>query len=93
MTKFEVLVSKEAVSVFDGLTRNAEERMKEYLARLGEDPFQARPDADIKRLNGGQDPPLFQLRVGDYRAIYFVVGSQVRMTEVLHRSKAYRGVD
>ena len=92
MTKFEVLVSQEAVSVLDGLTRNARERMKEQLARLGDDPFRARPSADIKGLKGGQDPPLFRPRVGDYRAIYFVVGSQVQVTEVLHRSKAYRGV-
>jgi mRNA-degrading endonuclease RelE of RelBE toxin-antitoxin system len=36
---------------------------------------------------------LYRLRVGDYRVLYFVLEGSVRVTEILHRSKAYRGLD
>lgn len=60
---------------------------------LGEDPFRPRPGADIRLLWAHDDPPLYRLRVGDYRVLYFVLEREVRETEILHRSQAYRGLD
>ncbi|MFQ5919000.1 MAG: type II toxin-antitoxin system RelE/ParE family toxin [Thermoplasmata archaeon] len=67
--------------------------MKKKLHVLEEDPFQSRSGADIRLIWPHDDPPLYRLRVGDHRVLYFVMQGEVRVTEVLHRSKAYRGLD
>ena len=69
------------------------QRIREKLKAIAEDPFHARPGADIRLLWGHDDPPLYRLRVGDYRVLYFVLEGEIRVTEVLHRSQAYRGID
>jgi mRNA-degrading endonuclease RelE of RelBE toxin-antitoxin system len=33
------------------------------------------------------------LRIGDYRAIYFVVNSKIKVTEIIHRSKGYKWLE
>jgi mRNA-degrading endonuclease RelE of RelBE toxin-antitoxin system len=66
------------------------DRIREALKSLEQDPFHSRSGADIKKLNFPLDPPLFRLRIGKYRAIYFVVESEVKVTEIIHRSKGYR---
>ncbi len=68
-------------------------RIRKRLAVLSDDPFRPRPGADIKALWTESDPPLYRLRIGDYRALYFVTEDEVQITEVLHRSQAYRGPD
>ena len=68
-------------------------RIRGRLAALAEDPIRARPRADIRLLWGHDDPPLYRLRVVDYRVLYFVREKEVRVTEILHRSQAYRGLD
>jgi len=42
---------------------------------------------------GHDGPPLYHLRIGDYRLLYFVLEKDVRVTEILHRFQAYRGLD
>jgi mRNA-degrading endonuclease RelE of RelBE toxin-antitoxin system len=63
------------------------------MAVVAEDPFHGRPGADIRLLWGQDDPPLYRLRVGEYRVLYFILEREVRVTEILHRSQAYRGLD
>lgn len=60
---------------------------------LGEDPLRPRPGADIKPLWTHDDPPLYRLRVGEYRVLYFVLPGEVRVTEIVHRSQAYHGLE
>ncbi len=93
MTRREVLLSRTAVREFERLPGDAARRIRPRLKVLAEDPFHARAGADIRLLGGRDDPPLCRLRVGDYRVLYFVLEKEVRVTEILHRSQAYRGVD
>ena len=93
MTGHEVLISKTAARQLDKLERLIAERIRRKLQVLEDDPFRSRPGADVRLLWGDDEPPLYRLRVGDYRVLYFVVGREVRITEVLHRSQAYRGLD
>lgn len=93
MTRREILLSRTAARQLERLPRAQAERIRKALRLLSEDPFRPRPGADIKQLWGDEEPALYCLRIGDYRALYFVVGDQVRATEVLHRPHAYRGVD
>ncbi len=58
-------------------------------AGLEEDPFRPRPTADIRVLEG-TDPKKYRLRIGNYRAVYAVVGSEVKVLEVFARGRGYR---
>ena len=89
MTKYRILLSQTAVSQLELLESKEKKRVKEALFGLEEDPFRNRPRADIKKLRHPSEPPLFRLRIGDYRAIYFVISNEVRVTEIIHRSKGY----
>ena len=66
------------------------QRIKATIKTLEENPFQNRSGTDIKKLITVNEPPLFRLRVGDYRIIYFVIEDEIRITEIIHRSKGYK---
>ena len=93
MTRRSVLLSQTTVRQLDRLPRDVARRIRERLKALEDDPIRPRPGADIKPLWVEDDPPLYRLRVGDYRVLYFVQPAEVRVTEVLHRGHAYRGID
>ena len=93
MTRREILLSKTAARQLHRLPPPMIRRIRGRLAALAEDPIRARPRADIRLLWGHDDPPLYRLRVVDYRVLYFVREKEVRVTEILHRSQAYRGLD
>jgi mRNA interferase RelE/StbE len=91
--RYKILVSLTAVKQLRALDTRLKNRVKKALASLAEDPFLNRSGVDIKQLHGSENPVLYRLRVGDYRAIYAVVGKQVKITEILHRRKAYKFLD
>jgi mRNA interferase RelE/StbE len=93
LTKREVLLSRTALRELERLPREAGKRIRAKLKVLVDDPFRARAGADIRLLWGQDEPPLYRLRVGDYRVLYFVLEKEIRVTEILHRSQAYRGID
>ena len=93
MSKYRVLLSQTAVSQLSLLDTKQKERVKEALVNLEDDPFRKRSGSDIKKLVTPDEPPLFRLRIGDYRAIYFVIDSEVRVTEIIHRSKGYKWLE
>ncbi|MGY5876525.1 MAG: type II toxin-antitoxin system RelE/ParE family toxin [Candidatus Thorarchaeota archaeon] len=93
MTKFEILLSQTAVSQLSLLNSKQKRRVKDTLMKLESDPFRRRSGVDIKKLVTPDDPPLFRLRIGDYRAIYFVSEHEVKVTEIIHRSKGYKWLD
>jgi len=57
-------------------------RISQKIDELKEDPF----SKDIKRLRGETS---FRLRVGDYRAIFDIVGSTIFILKVGHRKHIY----
>ncbi|HKZ64198.1 MAG TPA: type II toxin-antitoxin system RelE/ParE family toxin [Thermoplasmata archaeon] len=93
MARRRVLLSRTATRQLERFPRTLAGRIERKLRVLEDDPITARPGADIRLLWGHDDPPLYRLRVGDHRVLYFVLPSEVRVTEVLHRSQAYRGLD
>ena len=93
MARRKVLLSKTALRQLERLNRDVEARIRRQLPVLEEDPFRPRPAADIRPLWSHDDPPLYRLRIGDYRVLDSVLGEEVRVTEILHRSQGYRGLD
>ena len=92
MAKREVLLSRTTTRQLEKLGRDVSERIRHKLRVLEQDPFRARPGADIRLFWGYDEPQLYRLRVGDYRILYFVLDKEVKVTEILHRSKANRGL-
>ena len=93
MTKYRVLLSRTAVAQLGLLDIKQKNRVKSNLEQLEDDPFRRRSGADIKRLITHDEPPLYRLRIGDYRAIYLVLDHDVRVTEIIHRSKGYKWLE
>ena len=93
MKKFKVMVSETALSQFRILDEKTRRRIKQHLNGLENDPFMRRSGADIRKLRGSRDPELYRLRVGDYRAIYAIIGIEVKVVEIIHRSRGYEWLD
>ena len=62
--------------------------LQEFQGRLSSEPFKG-SKTRIKRLVGFT-PPLYRLRVGDYRAYYRIVEQQVVVLTVLHKKDSER---
>jgi mRNA interferase RelE/StbE len=75
------------------LNAKEKKRVKDALENLEDDPFRRRSGSDIKKLVSSDEPPLYRLRIGDYRAIYFIADHEVKVTEIIHRSKGYRWLE
>ena len=86
---FRVTLSETAVRQLRKLGKTDREHIVRGLRALEEDPFRPRPKADIRALEG-TDPRKYRLRVGAYRAVYAVVGSEVKIIEVFTRGRGYR---
>jgi len=92
-SRYTVLLSQTAAKQLMALPGALGERIREKLHLLEDHLFDPRAALDIKRLRASHDPAFFRLRLGDYRIIFAVVDQEVRVTEILHRSKAYRWLD
>ena len=89
MKKYELLLSNHAVKQFHQLEKKLQERIKKALCKLEQDPFNKRSGCDIKELHRNKSPKYSRLRVGDYRIIFTIQKRKIKITEILHRKKAY----
>lgn len=86
---FRVTLSETAARQLRKLPQDIQNRIAKGLRVLGQDPVRLRPKAEI-RIIEGTEPGKYRLRIGDYRAIYVVVGRAVKIIEVFVRSRGYR---
>lgn len=86
---YRVTVSETAARQIRKLPVKAKQRIVRALGVLREDPFRPRPRADIRLLEGSE-PRKYRLRIGEYRAVYTVIGNEVRVIEVFIRGRGYR---
>lgn len=81
----EVLLSGRAERDLRGLPRDRQDRLRRALleyARSGR--------GDLKRLSGTKGrEDLFRLRVGDFRVVFALPGTEVKVTRIIHRSEGY----
>jgi mRNA interferase RelE/StbE len=87
---FQVSLHREARKFLERVQRTQGQRIKAGLRAVEVDPFTPRSGADIKRLDGtrGRDD-LYRLRVGKFRAVYQVDGSDVLVPEIWERGHGY----
>jgi len=86
---FRVSLSETAVRQLRRLPKDAQGRMTKALQVLEEDPYRPRPRADIRPIEG-TEPKKYRIRLGVYRAVYAVVGREVRVLEIFTRGRGYR---
>ncbi|MDD4255180.1 MAG: type II toxin-antitoxin system RelE/ParE family toxin [Methanofollis sp.] len=69
---------------------------KDYALAIGEELMSLAGETDpkrhVKKIQGGQNPPFYSLRVGEYRAILTIVDDVmvIHVIEVGHRRTVYR---
>jgi len=86
---FRVTLSETAARQLRKLHPDQRNRVVRGLRVLEEDPFRPRPKADIRPIEG-TDPKKYRIRIGDYRAVYAVIGREVKVLEVFARGREYR---
>jgi len=66
--------------------------IKKHLKELEKDPFKPRAACDIDIVDGSGRPPMYRLRMGEFRAMYFVEEQMVFVTDLFpkKRDSAYR---
>jgi len=84
------LISKRGVKQFKLLDKEIHKKIKKSFKCLSINPFEKRSGCDIKKLNSSTKHDFYRLKFGDYRIIYTVVEKKVKITEILHRSRAYK---
>ena len=84
---FNVRLSKKALKKLEKLDEKTKERIKTKLKEFANDPFMH----DVKKLVGSGEPPLYRIRVGDYRIIFWIDWERkiVFVERVFHRSEGY----
>lgn len=85
-----MFLSKTAVSQLNTFNKKLKDRIKISIKNLENGPFLSRSGADIKKLVSKSNPPLYRLRIGDYRVIFFVIEQEVKVTEIIPRKKGYK---
>ena len=86
---FRVALSETTARQLRKLPSDQRNRIVRGLRVLEEDPFRPRPKADIRPIEG-TDPKKYRIRIGEYRAVYAVVGRDVKILEVFTRERGYR---
>ncbi|MFH0837086.1 MAG: type II toxin-antitoxin system RelE/ParE family toxin [Candidatus Aenigmatarchaeota archaeon] len=88
MKIFKILVSETAQKALAELDVKTSTKIKSVLKELSLDPFRSRSGVDIKKLHGCKEV-MYRLRVGDFRAIYFIEENNVKVTDIIPREKGY----
>src|SRR5207249_8160346 len=86
---FRVTLSETAARQLRKLRSEQRNRIVRGLRVLEQDPFRPRQKADIRTIEG-TDPRKYRIRIGEYRAVYAVVGREVKILEVFTRGRGYR---
>jgi len=86
---FRVTLSETAARQLRKLPSDQRNRVIRGVRVLEEDPFRPRSRADIRPIEG-TDPMKYRIRIGDYRAVYAVVGRDAKVLEVFTRGRSYR---
>jgi mRNA interferase RelE/StbE len=89
---FIVMLSPDAQKYLDNLDKKRAGNIKKHLKELEKDPFKPRAVCDIDIVAGSGRPPMYRLRMGEFRAMYFVEDQAVYVTDLFpkKRDSAYR---
>jgi len=86
------MLSPDAQKYLDSLDKKRAGNIKKHLKELEKDPFKPRAACDIDIVAGSGRPPMYRLRMGEFRAMYFVEDQAVYVTDLFpkKRDSVYR---
>ena len=89
---FTVMLSPDAKEYLDSLDDKRARIIRKHLKELEKDPFKPRAACDIDIVAGSGRPPMCRLRMGEFRAVFFVEEQAVFVTDLFpkKRDSAYR---
>jgi mRNA interferase RelE/StbE len=85
---YSVLVSTTFQKQFHALKGDTRNRIRRALEGLSSDPFTPRSGMDIKPLVD-TSPKKYRLRIGEYRIVYTIEDTNVRVIELFIRGREY----
>lgn len=90
--RYDILLNPKARKELIDLPSEVADKIKKGMRELSRWLKESRSGKDVKKLAGTSDPALYRLRVGDYRAIYWVdeEEKEVLVEKIAPRKKAYR---
>lgn len=90
-TVYKVAIDSRVERDLQGVPNHIVKKFIQLLDEFEKDPLRRRPKFDVKHLKGFPRN-LFRLRLGDYRVLYSVdkEKKEVKITMIVHRSKAYK---
>ena len=91
LTSYKVFLSKSAVGELISLDKKIQDRIKSTLKILEKDPFQT--SLDIKKVISNKNPPVYRIRVGDYRATYSIIKQRILISKIFNRKKGYKWME
>ena len=84
---FIVMLSPDAQKYLDSLDKKRAENIKKHLKELEKDPFKPRAACDIDIVAGSGRPPMYRLRMGEFRAMYFVEDQVIFVTDLFPKKR------
>ncbi len=89
---FTVMLSPDVQKYLDSLDKKRIKNIKKHLKELEKDPFRPRAACDIDIVAGSGRPPIYRLRMGEFRAMYFIEERAVFVVDLFpkKRDSAYR---
>ncbi|HYM19957.1 MAG TPA: type II toxin-antitoxin system RelE/ParE family toxin [Candidatus Kapabacteria bacterium] len=81
--KFEVRITPKAEKDYRSLSANIRTNIYRKMIALEDDLH-----GDVKKLTNFEPP--YRLRVGDYRVLFDVEGTEIVIYRILHRRESYR---
>lgn len=86
--KYHIEIAEKLEKKINKLPKKDKNRIVDTIDSLIENP---RPDG-CKKLQGNQKPPLYRIRIGDYRVVYSIQDDVliILVVEVEHRKNVYR---
>lgn len=84
----------EAADVLRRLSPGTKRPLKEALGRLLKDPSGSEGSLDIRTLQSDDPgPPVFRLRVGDWRVVYELRDDEIRVLRIFPRRDGYKWME
>ena len=90
MTCYSILVSTTVPKGFKALQKIEQERIRDKLSELAKDPYNNSNRLDTKKLSGTKHTN-YNLRVREYRIIYYLEVEIIRIVRIANRSDVYSG--
>jgi len=85
---YKVLVSKTFQKKFYQLQKNIQNSIRESVKELEKNPYISRSKCDIKLLKDTR-PKKYRLRISDYRVIYIIEKTEIKVIDLIIRERGY----